>query len=142
MYQIPVAFQFKVEIGGAGGEEAMFQEVGGLAGEVATEEIKEGGVNDLVYRVPVGIRHANLILKRGMFNTSTTAAWCRKAIEDFDFSPRDVKVTLLDENGTDLASWSFTKAFPVKWSVSDFKAQDNALVIESLELAYLTFRKN
>ena len=50
-------------------------------------------------------------------------------------------VTLLNEEHLPLARWDFQRAYPVKWSLSDFKAQENALAIESLELAYQMFRK-
>ena len=48
---------------------------------------------------------------------------------------------LLNEEHEPLATWNFLRAYPVKWSLSDFKAQENALAVESLELAYSRFRK-
>jgi phage tail-like protein len=76
-----------------------------------------------------------------MLNDSQVTKWVRDAIENGIFEPRDISVILLNEEHEPLASWAFAKAWPVKWSISDFKAQDNALVIESLELAYRMFRK-
>jgi phage tail-like protein len=143
MYQIPVSFHFSVEFSaGSGGEDNFFQEVTGLNAEVTTEEFREGGRNEHGYKIPTGVKYGNLVLKRGMFNDSEVAKWCRKAIENFEFEPRDITVKLLDEEHNPLASWSFIRAYPLKWSISDFKAQDNSLVIESLELAYASFRKD
>jgi phage tail-like protein len=62
-------------------------------------------------------------------------------VEEFTFEPREVTVTLLNEEHEPLAAWHFLAAYPVKWSVSDLKAQENALAIETLELAYRMFRK-
>ena len=41
----------------------------------------------------------------------------------------------------DVPPWSFIKAWPVKWVVADLKATDNAIVIETIELAYQYFRR-
>lgn len=143
MYDIPVGFHFRVEFG-AGGEanDNSFQEVAGLSAEMTVEELREGGQNRFVHKLPNGAKYGNLVLKRGFLTDSQVGAWCRDAIENFIFEPKDVRVILLNEQHQPLVSWSFVRAWPVKWSISDFKAQDNALVIESLELAYRLFRKD
>lgn len=142
MYPVPVGFHFKVEFENVGeGNDARFQEVTGLSAEVTVEELREGGQNLYVHRLPAGAKYGNLILKRGLLGDSEVAGWCRDAIENFSFDPKDITVYLLNEEHVPLAAWYFLKAWPVKWSISDFKAQDNALVIESLELAYRRFRK-
>jgi phage tail-like protein len=142
MPDLPVVFHFKVAFGNSGDEQDnRFQEVAGLAAEVTLEDYREGGVNHHVHRLPTGTKFNNLVLKRGYLSGTTVADWCRKAIENFDFEPTDVDVSLLDENHEPLAQWSFAGAWPVKWSLSDLKAQENALAIESLELAYRSLRK-
>ncbi len=142
MYTIPVGFFFRVEVAGIQtSDDVRFQEVSGLSAEIGVEEIEEGGQNGFVHRLPKRAKYGNLVLKRGLFSDSELASWCRDAIEHFEFETRDITVSLLDEDGGTLASWHFLHAWPVKWSISDFKAQDNALVIESLELAYRRFRK-
>ncbi len=142
MHDIPVVFHFKVEFGaGSADQDNRFQEATGLSAEVSTEEFREGGLNGYAHRIPTGAKYGNLVLKRGFINDSEVGAWFRKAVEDFVFNPQDVTVSLLNEAHEPLAVWNFLRAYPVKWSVSDFKAQDNALAIESLELAYRSFRK-
>jgi len=142
MYSIPVGFHFKVEFGfGEPIGDNLFQEVSGLSSQINTEEVKEGGINTYTHKIPSGVKYGNLTLKRGMFVDSKVFEWCQAAIENFDFSPVDVNVTLLNALHLPLAAWSFTKAYPVKWSISAFKAQGNELVIESLELAYAYFRR-
>lgn len=143
MYQIPVGFYFTVDFGrGEGDDDHKFQEVTGLSTEVTLEEYKEGGLNEYVHRLPNGVKYPNLTLKRGLFNDSAITEWCRNAIENFVFEPTTVKITLLNPEGNPLASWDFIRAYPVKWSISDFKSMDNSLVIEALELTYSSFRKN
>jgi len=138
-YDIPVTFRFQVEVEGADADQdALFHEVSGLAAEVTTEDVREGGVNDRVHRLPTGVQRGNLVLRRGYLDDSQITTWCRDAIEGFRFEPRQVTVRLLDAEHAPLASWRFDGAYPVKWSLSNLGAQDNALVIESLELAYRT----
>ncbi len=139
---LPVSFHFKVEFGINSSEaDNRFQEVTGLGAEVTVEELKEGGLNEFTHKLPTGVKYDNLILKRGYIHDSEISKWCRTAIEEFSFETKDVTVTLLNEKHESLASWQFIRAWPVKWSISDFKAQDNAIVVESLELAYGMFRK-
>jgi phage tail-like protein len=119
-----------------------FQEVSGLSAELGTEEVVEGGENRFSHRLPTRAKYANLTLKRGLLTESGLIDWCRDAIENFDFTPATVNVTLLNEQHEPVAdTLSFIRAWPVKWSVSDFKAQDNALVIETLELSYNYFSR-
>ena len=142
MLDVPVVFHFKVEFGANSSDaDNRFQEVTGLSAEVSVEELKEGGLNQYIHKLPNGAKYGNLILKRGYIEDSEVSKWCRKAIEDFSFEPKDIAVTLLNEEHKPLANWQFLRAWPVKWSISDFKAQENALVVESLELAYAMFRK-
>ncbi|OQX78535.1 MAG: hypothetical protein B6D64_06460 [Bacteroidetes bacterium 4484_276] len=141
VHNIPVSFHFLVDFGlGLPGGDNRFQEVTGIGAEVVTEDLKEGGA-DVTYKLPTGIKFNNLVLKRGLNVDSRVLKWCRDAIELFKFQPTDVVVVLLNEEHATLASWKFFGAWPVKWSVSDFKAQDNALVIESMELTYRIMRK-
>ena len=142
MHDIPVVFHFKVEFGTSSpDQDVRFQEVTGLQAEVTTEELREGGLNEYAHRLPTGAKYGNLVLKRGFVNDSKVAEWFRKAVEGFEFEPQDVTVTLLNEEHEPLVAWSFLQAYPVKWSVSDLKAQDNALAVESMELSYQRFRK-
>ena len=140
-HKIPVGFHFAVDFGlGISPGDHFFQEVSGIGAEVTTEELREGGA-DVSYRLPTGIKFNNLVLKRGLVTGSQVLDWCRDAVENFSFSPSDVTVVLLNENHLPLTIWQFLGAYPVKWSVTDFKAQENALVIESMELAYRIMRK-
>lgn len=144
VYYPPVGFHFRVEfiLDGTVESDTRFQEVSGLSAELGLEEVVEGGENRFSHRLPTRAKYANLTLKRGLLSESGLIDWCKNAIENFDFTPATVNVTLLNESHEPVAdTLSFIRAWPVKWSVSDFKAQDNALVIETLELAYNYFSR-
>ena len=141
----PVSFFFRVDFSGAGGaadgKEAGFQEVTGFNQELGIEEVVEGGENRFAHRLPTRAKFSNLVLKRGVLVDSGVIKWIKDAIDNFVFDPVDISVFLLDEAGDPLIKWVFTKCYPVKWSTSDLKAQDNAILVETLELAYQFFRR-
>ena len=138
----PVAFSFLVKVTGISGSyEGSFQEVTGINAKLETTPLKEGGENRFIRRLPNPPKYENLVLKRGMVLSSDLIDWARDAVEQFKFKPKIVTVSLLDEEGKPMATWSFAGAYPVALKVSEFKAQDNALVFESLELAYEYFER-
>lgn len=125
--------------------DAAFQEVSGLSAERETETIGEGGLNLYKYTVPTVAKYSNLVLKRGLLTEgSALAAWVRNTIGSdltAPIVPKQMYLKLLNEQGQPLAFWSFENAWPVKWSVSDFNAQDSTIAIETLELSYTWFRQ-
>jgi phage tail-like protein len=76
-----------------------------------------------------------------MLTNSGLISWFRDAIEQFTFKPVDINVELLNEKSNTMTSWNFKQAYPVKWVISDFKAQENSLVVETIELAYQYFTR-
>ena len=116
-----------------------FQSVSGLSVEYEVEEYKEGGENRFVHKLPVRTKYADLVLKRGMLVDSDVTKWCLAAFRDRDFRPANVSVILMNEQGEPLRTWSVAHAIPKKWQVSDLNANDNAVVIETLELTYQYF---
>lgn len=142
-YYPPVGFHFRVDIDGitADGIDIRFQEVSGLNASVGEFTYNEGGENRFVHRMADRVTYEKLVLKRGMLVGSKLIAWFRDAVESFSFDPKDVIVTLLNAEHEPLESWSFVKAYPVKWAISNFNAQQNEIVIETIELSFQYFRR-
>lgn len=139
----PAAFSFEVLVTGVDDTlNGSFQEVSGINVKLDSEVIKEGGENRFSHRLPNPPKYENLVLKRGMVLSSALIVWARDAVEQFTFTTKNVIVNLLDETGKPLASWSFVNAYPVAIKVSDFKAQENAIAIETLELSYDYFTRS
>jgi phage tail-like protein len=138
----PTGFYFQVNIPGIQGtNEGSFQEVSGLNIKLGKEDIKEGGENRFVHRLPSRPQFENLVLKRGMVTGSALLDWIEDATEQFTFSPKTVVVILMDENSSPLVSWQFNNAYPVSYQVSPFKSQEGALVVETVELCYDYFQR-
>lgn len=140
-YYPPVSFYFEARITSqAGDADASFAEVSGLDAEREFSEIKEGGENRFAHRVPGRASHGNLVLKRGlMLASSALFDWCKTVLENdlqSAIETKDVSVSLLSPDGSPLINWNMTRAWPVKWQVAAFKARDNEIAMETLELAY------
>ena len=78
------------------------------------------------------------MLERGILSPSPLTTEFNVAMSLFKFAPSTVLVTLLDNTYEPIANWSFLKAYPVSWHVSDLDANANEVVIEHLELTYQT----
>ncbi len=142
----PPSFYFRVQFSGINTvRDNAFQEVSGLEVEWETEDIREGGQNHYTHRLPKVVKSSNLVLRRGFVSSnSALATWCAATMEA-DFSTplvlRDVQLDLLNDQNQPLATWSLRDAWPVKWKMSDFRSQENALAIETIELAYSSFQR-
>ncbi len=144
MYYPPVSFFFNVEFIGLDeltDNDIRFQEVSGINAEISTEELKEGGENRFVHKLPRPAKYNNLVLKRGMLTDSGLIDWFKNAVENFEFKPITIKVTLLDKEGAPLSSWNFVNAYPVKWNVSSFDAKKNEIVVDTIEIVYKYFSR-
>lgn len=139
-YYPPVGFHFKVEFVNIGNDnDTRFQTVSGLTVEYDTESFKEGGENRFEHKLPVRSKYPDLSLKRGMLTDSKVIEWCRDALQNRQFRPAQINVILLNEQHEPLKTWSIYNAWPKKWSISDFNAQDNSLVVETLDICYSYF---
>ncbi len=149
-YYPPTGFHFKVEfnVNGMGTDtEQRFQDVSGLSFEIETEDFREGGENRFSYKFPKRVRYPNLVLKRGLLKGTAVLDWVNKAMNTYfivvvyDFKPADIIITLLDEADQPVAIWNVIQAYPLKMATSEFRANDNSVVVETLELAYKFFER-
>jgi len=117
-----------------------FQSVTGLGVSVELSGGGSEGTNTSKRALPEKIKYENLRLKRGLPLFSTLRMEVHKSFDQFRFSPRNVLVSILDENTLPLSSWMFSEAFPVKWSLSELNAESSSVIVEELELKYKNFK--
>lgn len=141
-YSPPTAFYFAVKFVGFEAMDSSFQEVSGLKVTIRTVEKKEGGDNNFVHHLPTPPKYENLVLQRCLLYNSKLTQWCKDAIEDFKFDPKDLQISLLGANGGTLASWSVLQAYPIAWELSKLNSTSNKLAIETMTLKYRLFRKD
>lgn len=140
-YIPPVGFHFKVEFVGIGNNnDSRFQTVTGLTVEYDTETYKEGGENRFEHKIPIRTKFSDsLVLKRGMLTDSAITKWFMQTFKARTIKPITVIVTLLNEKHQPLKTWNVVNAWPRKWSVSEFNAQENNLAVDTIELNYAYF---
>jgi phage tail-like protein len=134
------SFRFRIEIMGVEST-ARFSECSGLEFEQEVLEYKEGGLNSRVHRLPGRYKFSNLTLKRGIATDGADLwKWIKSNVEASNQGTvvaHDVTVTLFDLSGREpLRTWTFAKAYPVKWSATALSAEQNAIAIETLALAH------
>jgi len=137
-YYPPLGYHFRVEFNHIEGE-FQFQSVSGLNVELETEQIPEGGENRFVHKLPVRSKFPNLVLKRGLLVNSELIKWCRDAVEEYNIRPADLTISLLNQEHEPLITWNVVHAWPVKWAMSDFNAEESKIAIETVELVYNYF---
>jgi phage tail-like protein len=140
----PVSFYYQVSFNGIGDNaiDTRFQSVSGLSAEVKTETYKEGGENRFEHVLPVRSSYSDITLKRGLATDSKLIKWFTDTFDTMQVQPVTIDIMLLNEEGEPLVSWNLVHAWPKKWSISDFDAEQNAIAIETLELHYRTFSIN
>lgn len=115
-----------------------FQSVSGLSVDRKTETFREGGQNSFEHVLPGPTSCSNLILKRGLVHDSGLIKWIRANLEGMLITPVDITISLLNEEHQPLVTWSIVHAWPKKWSVSDFNAEQGTIAVETLEMQYQT----
>src|SRR5262249_34283623 len=129
-------FTFRVDISGRP-DVAEFSECGGLEMQVKFDEVREGGQNTFVHRLPTRVEYGNLVLKRGLLKSNEFFVWCATILSRNNIDRQDITVHLVNAaDKSTVVSWTFLRAYPVNWSGPSLKTGDNSLAIESLELAH------
>lgn len=129
------SFRFHVKIDSI--EVARFSECSGLEFEQETFDYKEGGLNSRLHRLPGRFKFTNLTLKKGIATDGDKMwDWVKNTVKG-QMMVKDVTVTLYDLTGQkSLREWTYTGAYPVKWTASALNAEQNAIAIETLVLAH------
>ena len=141
----PVGFHFKVSFlpGIFTEKDNAFQEVSGISMELETEDIREGGTQYSAHKVPKQTKFEDLVLKRGLVTmASPLALWCFNTLGNstmIPIVPQIITLQLLDDMKIPKMAWSFHDAYPFKWEVSGFNAQENNIVVESMSFKYNYF---
>ena len=117
-----------------------FQEVRGLSVNTQFKPWPEGGENRFTHQLPERLQFTDLVLKRGKFLGSGILHWARQAVENFEFKPTNLMISLLNENHLPLYNWYVVNAVPKQLDISGINAMRNEIVVESLTLTYQYFK--
>lgn len=140
-YDLPAAFYFMVQFKDTSGIwEVPFQEVSGIKTSMDVEEVKEGGENRFVHKLPKPVKQGNLVLKTAAQTQSAPLVkWCMAILESgfpYPIATKDVHVMLLNKEGQARMQWQFFNAYPVSWEIDTLNSTKNEVAVETVELCY------
>ena len=111
----------------------VFSSIKGLEAQVEVLEYREGGVNDLVHRLPGALTYPNLVLSNGLTSTAIEAWFDETRL---GAARHTLTVTFLDNKGTAIRAWSFAEAYPIRWTGPVLAATEGNVAGEELEVAH------
>lgn len=116
-----------------------FTECSGLGSEhevIENKVVDENG-RQMIQMVPGRIKWERITLKRGITADMKIWAW-RKKVEDGDVESArsDGSIIMMDQHLKPVARWDFNRAWPVKVSGPQLKADANAIGVEELVIAH------
>ena len=110
-----------------------FGAIRGLEAQVDVLEYREGGINDIVYRLPGQVMYPNLVLSNGL-TTRAVEQWFAKT--RLGAERHNMTVTFLDNDGNAVRAWSFAQAYPIRWTGPVLSAGGTDVAGEELEVAH------
>jgi phage tail-like protein len=126
-------FRFRLEIDQI--TQGHFSEV--MIGETTTEAIdyREGNEPTHVRKLPGLTKYGNITLKWGVTDSVELYEWHKKVVAgQIKDQRKAVKIIVIDEAGSDKASFVVSEAWPTKYDPSDLNGKGNEVFIELLEL--------
>jgi phage tail-like protein len=115
---------------------AGFSECSGLEATLEVLEYKEGGVNDYTHKFPTRASFTNITLKHGVIYEDDDLWDWHNGFVLGSGTRRDGLIYLMDESRSPAKLWRFTRGIPTKWLGPSLNATQNAVAIESLEIAH------
>ncbi|HEU4833212.1 MAG TPA: phage tail protein [Pyrinomonadaceae bacterium] len=113
-----------------------FQEVRGLGADLEVTPYSEGGVNDKVHQLPVRHSWTRITLKRGLTLGRGLWEWYEAGLTQSLGARRDGAILLMSPAGAVMAAWEFYGGLAAKWTGPEFNAMQNAVAVESVEIAH------
>ncbi len=117
-----------------------FTECSGLNGEIEVETYQEGGLNEYEHKLPGRVKYGNVTLKNGLASALSLWDWFH-SISTGQVKRREISIVMYMQyrEGAykgEAMRWNLTGAYPVRWEGPAFAAADNAVAIQSLEMAH------
>lgn len=128
-------FRFRLDINQI--TQAFFSEV--AIGETTTEPIdyREGNEPTRVRKLPGLTKYGAITLKWGVTDSMELYNWHKKIVDgQIKDQRKKVTIVVMDEAGTDKASYVIEEAWPSKYDPSDLNGKGNEVFIESLEITH------
>ena len=134
------AFNFIVNLNGPFGPETPlggFSDVSGLGTEITVAEYRNGNEKENHVRKVPGIHKvSDVTLKRGLVNSKDLWDWVKDVQHQGPAMKREVSITLRDEAGKDVQTWTLHSVIPTKYTGPTLAAKGGGdVAMEELVLA-------
>ncbi|WP_432666843.1 phage tail protein [Wukongibacter baidiensis] len=126
-------FYFSVEIDGI--QEGNFLKASGVASEVEVEEYEEGGVNHFTHKIPVRIKHSNIVLEKGVTSSKELLKWFSQ-IQEGIIIKKNFSIILWNQGKEIVRRWNFYNGYPVKWEAGELDALGTSILVERIEITH------
>jgi phage tail-like protein len=113
-----------------------FSEVSGLGAQLEVLAQAEGGRNDYVHQLPVRHSYSRIVLKRGVVRDPGLFFWYQAGFNQSIGARRDGAIIMLTNQQIPAVGWIFRGGLAAAWKGPDLKAGDNAVAVESIEIAH------
>jgi phage tail-like protein len=110
----------------------------GLTVEYDVHEYKEGGINGWVWRLPGRAKYQNIKLTRPVTKSTADVAKWLSTVKPA-VSRTTAKIAVMDAAGEEVASWSVSGVYPVRWTGPTLDVGQNQAATEVLELCHIGF---
>lgn len=140
------AFNFLVNFGGSNAPDSVlggFSDVSGIGTEINIAEYRNGNEKENhVRKIPGTHKVSDITLKRGIVSSKDFWDWITEVQREGPLKQRDVSITLRDEAGNNVQTWTLRRVVPSKYSGptlaakggGDVAMEELVLVAEALQL--------
>lgn len=133
------AYNFKLEIQGI--TAAHFTECSGFDIHVHAIKYRQGGVNEVVHRIPGPVTYGDIELRYGLTESRELWDWFMAAVQG-RVERKNISILMLDSRGvSEVMRWDCINAWPARWRGAALNALDHALAIETLTIVFETLER-
>ena len=125
--------RYKVEIDGMAQTSPC--QVCGIEAAIESIEYREGADSLQVRQLGGLPKYGPLVLRYGLTQSKELYDWFKSGI-DGKVDPRDITITAMDMQGSDVARWKLFNAWPAKYHAPDFNGKGNDVALETFEIVY------
>lgn len=124
---------FSVELDN--GIEGEFTDVGGLGVDIEVVEHTASKTDTATIKRPGSTKYSEITLKRALSPDRKFWDWAKKIRDgNLDYRTNGAVVVYDMSSGTETGRWSFTNAWPSKWSASDLDVGSDDVMTEEVTL--------
>ncbi|MCP4378542.1 MAG: phage tail protein [bacterium] len=142
------AFNFLVNFGGDNAPDSVlggFSDVSGIGTEINIAEYRNGNEKENhVRKIPGTHKVSDVTLKRGVVNSEDFWKWIVEVQREGPSKQRDVSISLRDEAGKTVQTWTLRRVVPNKYTAptlaakggGDVAMEELVLAAEAMELEF------